>query len=262
MAAYGQNSSNFVLRDTPKGSTPVASAPLLLFSGKQNSFLTTYLNKIAQQKFMVLVCGIDEAGRGPVIGPLVIAGVVLDETEFHKLQQIGVKDSKLLSPSTRERLFDQIKQIAPQHHIISLSPSQVDAAVLAKTQNNNLNWLEATTSSEIINVLQPEKAIVDCPSNNLTAYTRFVRDRLRNKGIFLVCEHKADVNYVICGAASILAKVTRDRAIEDLKKQIGVDFGSGYVTDPKTVAFLQEYWDKIDVFRKSWESWQRFARNT
>jgi len=72
---------------------------------------------------MVLVCGIDEAGRGPVIGPLVIAGVVLDENEFHKLQQIGVKDSKLLSPSTRERLFDQIKAIAPQHHIISLSCS-------------------------------------------------------------------------------------------------------------------------------------------
>lgn len=209
---------------------------------------------------MALVCGIDEAGRGPVIGPMVLAGVLLEESEVYRLQNIGVKDSKLLSPLQRERLFDQIKEIAPRHHILIIPPAIIDEYVLSPTKNNNLNWLEAVKSAEIVNTLQPEKVIVDCPSNNITAYASYLRERLTNKKIIIVAEHKADVTYPICSAASILAKVTRDREIEKLKWQAGTDFGSGYMTDPKTTAFLCEYWDKYDFFRKSWVSWQNVAK--
>lgn len=210
---------------------------------------------------MAAVCGIDEAGRGPVLGPLVLAGAMIDDTQISRLQNIGVKDSKLLSPLQRERLFDQIIKIVSSYEILQVSPAIIDAYVLSPEQNNNLNWLEATKSAEIINKLQPETAVVDCPSNNITAYSRYLRDKLINKRIHLVCEHKADVTYTICSAASILAKVTRDREIEKLKWQVGMDFGSGYMTDPKTVAFLEQYWDKFDFFRKSWSSWQRYAKN-
>ncbi len=208
---------------------------------------------------MTIVCGIDEAGRGPVIGPLVIAGACLDEKECYQLERIGVKDSKLLSPEQRERLFFQIKTIVPSFEIIIIQPPEIDAAVLGVQKGMNLNWLEAYKAADILNKLAPDKGIVDCPSNNLSAYTSYLRERLTHKKMELLCEHKADANYVICGAASILAKVTRDKEIENLRKELGIDFGSGYPSDPKTVAFLEKYWNKYPVFRKSWSSWQKYG---
>lgn len=208
---------------------------------------------------MTIVCGIDEAGRGPVIGPLVIAGTCLDEKEFYQLERIGVKDSKLLTPEQRERLFFQIKTIVSSFEIILVQPEEVDAAVFGVVPGMNLNWLEAHKAADILNKLSPQKGIIDCPSTNLVAYSSYLRDKLVNKKMDLVCEHKADTNYVICGAASILAKVTRDREIENLRKELGIDFGSGYPSDPKTVAFLRDNWNKYAVFRKSWSSWQKYG---
>ncbi len=205
---------------------------------------------------MALICGIDEAGRGPVIGPLVICGAMIDEKELHTLERIGVKDSKLLSPGQRTQLYYQIIGLVT-YEIIIIPPVKIDAAVLDK-KGMNLNWLEAITSAGIIDKLKPDKAYIDCPSTNIEAYTHYIKERLLYKKTELVCEHKADSTYVICSAASILAKVTRDLEIEKLKKEIGVDFGSGYPSDPYTVAFLQKNWNKYDFFRKSWSSWQRY----
>ncbi len=207
---------------------------------------------------MTSICGIDEAGRGPVIGPLVIAGALIDEKELHTLERIGVKDSKLLSPSQRTQLYYQIIGLV-KYEIVIIPPERIDAAVLDK-KTMNLNWLEAQTSAGIINKLKPDKAYIDCPSTNVEAYTRYLRERILNKKIELICEHKADATYVICSAASILAKVTRDLEIEKLKKEIGFNFGSGYPSDPYTVAFLEKYWNKHDFFRKSWSSWQRYSK--
>lgn len=210
---------------------------------------------------MALLCGIDEAGRGPVLGPLVMAAVTLEEQESDRLKELGVKDSKLLTPARREDLFDKIIAMVSGYQITAIPPALIDQYVLSQNHDDNLNWLEAIKAAELINALQPEKAIVDCPSPNTLAYHRFLRQKIINKRIFLLCEHKADVRYPAVAAASILAKVTRDREIEKLKKEIGIDFGSGYLTDPKTVAFLEQYWDKFDFFRKSWSSWQQFAKN-
>jgi len=204
---------------------------------------------------MVLLCGIDEAGRGPVIGPLVMVGVCIDERFNHKLRMIGAKDSKLLTPQTREKLFDQIIQLVDSYEIHISAPQDIDRAVNSDTLN--LNWLEAINSALIINKLNPDKAILDCPSNNDKTYVAYVRKHLINKNIEIIAEHKADAIYPTVSAASIIAKVTRDREIEKLKKKYDIDFGSGYPSDQKTVDFLNKNWDKYNFFRKSWASYKK-----
>jgi len=203
---------------------------------------------------MALIIGIDEAGRGPVIGPLVICGVSIDEDKAEELRAMGVKDSKLLSPIQREQLFEKVKAMVKDYKIHIIPPQEIDSAV--ESQTMNLNWLEATHSAKIINELPGEKAILDCPSNNIKAYTDYVR-KLIKRDIVLVCEHKADLNYPIVSAASILAKVVRDREVKKLEEVVGESFGSGYPSDPRTKNFLARNWNKYDFFRKSWSSWRK-----
>ena len=205
---------------------------------------------------MVLVCGVDEAGRGPVIGPLVIAGVVVDEKGRQRLKALGVKDSKLLSVKQRNAMFSEVKKMVKSYKILECSAEVIDSVLFS--QELNLNTFEAAKSAEIINSLKPDKAILDCPSNNLSAYEDFVKQHLKTK-TRLVVEHKADLHHIEVAAASILAKVTRDDKIEALKRKHKVDFGSGYPSDPKTVEFLKHNYDKFDFFRKSWASWKKVA---
>ncbi len=202
------------------------------------------------------VCGIDEAGRGPVVGPMVMAGVVIEEKNIVRLKNIGVKDSKLLAPNVRERMFEQIKEIVKDYKIIIVSSKQIDESLTSKTLN--LNQLEGVTSAKIINELKPDIAYLDCPSNNIPSFTEYVISFLTHK-TKIVAEHKADLTYPVVSAASILAKVTRDREIEKLKRKHNVEFGSGYPSDPTTVKFLKENYNKYDFFRKSWISWKRVA---
>lgn len=203
---------------------------------------------------MVLICGIDEAGRGPVIGPMVIAGVLIEAPDEQKLINLGVKDSKLLTPKQREAMFEDIKNIAKKHKIVVILPPEIDAAL--QSDELNLNWLEAQKTVEIINQLEPHKVFIDCPSTNIYAYKEYLMKRILNKHIDVVAEHKADVSYPVVSAASILAKVTRDREIERIKAQIGADFGSGYPSDPKTQEFMQKNFNKYDIFRKTWASYK------
>lgn len=201
---------------------------------------------------IILICGIDEAGRGPVLGPLVMCGLLVKEEDEKGLVKLKVRDSKLLTKVKREFLFDKIKDISYKYEIIAIYPDEIDHAV-----NNhdglNLNKLEARKSAEIINLLKPDKAIVDAPSNNIKSYKQYLFELINNKKIELILEHKADLNYPIVSAASILAKVTRDNEIEKIKKKIKIDFGSGYMSDSKTVNFLEKYYEKYpELFRKSW----------
>ena len=203
---------------------------------------------------MKLICGIDEAGRGPVIGPLVTAGVVIEEGDEAKLTEMGIKDSKLILPKKREEMFEAVKKIVKRYEIIVLEPKDIDDAL--RSPSTNLNWLEADTTAAIVNKLKPDKAIVDCPSNNIEAYTEYLNKKINVK-CEIVAEHKADLNYVVVGAASILAKVTRDRIIEEIKKEIGENIGSGYPADPITKRFLEDNWDKHPkIFRKTWKSYK------
>lgn len=179
-----------------------------------------------------------------------MAGCMIEEDDAVKLVKLNVKDSKLLTKNRREFLFDKIKRIC-KYKIIVVEPKEIDSALLS--DDLNLNWLEAHKSAEIINELKPDTAIVDSPSNNVISYKRYLLKLLDNKDINLLVEHKADVNHIIVGAASVLAKVTRDREIEKIKKKIGANFGSGYSSDPKTKKFVEEHHDKYPgMFRETW----------
>lgn len=210
---------------------------------------------------MAMICGIDEAGRGPAIGPLVVCGVLIDEEKETLLQQIGARDSKTLAPGRREKLFAQIGGIAKDVHLRILSPKEIDAAVFAK--DSSLNQLETAAMAAIIKALKPDKAYIDCPSNNIGGWTAELREMLDFVPKEIIAENKADALYPVVSAASIMAKVTRDRAIEALKRAYNVDFGSGYPADPKTKAFLAKHYrdtERFPFFRKSWESYQRLVQ--
>lgn len=204
---------------------------------------------------MVMIAGIDEAGRGPVIGPLVIALTMIDQEAETKLREIGVRDSKLLSPKQRESMFGPVEKLC-KNEVIIIEPKEIDQAV--ESESSNLNWLEADKAVLLINKFRPDIVYIDCPSNNVQAYTEYIRERLDYQPK-LVVEHKADVTYPIVSAASILAKVTRDTQIDRLKQRYVVDFGSGYPADPLTQEFLKEHFSEYSFFRKSWAAWKNAA---
>ena len=206
---------------------------------------------------MVNVVAIDEAGRGPVIGPMVLCGVMMDEKDQFKLKILGVKDSKLLSPAQRIKVFDLLKNDI-KYKAIVVSPGEIDNALFS--ENTNLNWLEADKSVEIMNHFNAERAILDCPSNNKENYVGYIRERLKNKDMEIKAEFKADRKYLAVGAASIIAKVIRDKEIDKLKKKYNVEFGSGYPSDEITQNFLKKNYDKYDFFRKSWASYQNVKK--
>ncbi len=204
---------------------------------------------------MVKVLGIDEAGRGPVIGPLIVAGAMINEGEEDSLE--GSKDSKLLSHPKRLELDKKIKKNA-EYLIIEVSPKEIDETL--NSDDLNLNWLEAHKQAEIINNLKPDKAIIDCPSPNCKKYEEYLRNLLENKKIILVVEHKADLKYITCSAASILAKVRREQEMDKIKKQYG-DCGPGYPANLKTKQFLKENWEKYpEIFRQTWSTFKNQAK--
>ena len=206
---------------------------------------------------MKFIAGIDDAGRGPVIGPMVLAGVSIEQDKLELLERMGVKDSKLIPPAIREDLFIEIKKIA-KHKIIIIQPKEIDAAL--NSPDSNLNKLEGIKMVEIINALEGEESIVDCPSTNTKAFSEFLKERLKVK-TKLICEHKADLNYVVVGAASILAKVTRDAEIEKIRKKYG-EIGPGYPSNPITINFLKQNWNKYpEIFRQTWATYKKVAQS-
>jgi len=202
----------------------------------------------------MLVAGIDEAGRGAVIGPLVIAGVLVGEEAFQKLKELGVKDSKLLTAHRREVLFAEIRKLAKDYNVVKLWPREIDVAVNSGRKLHKLNRLEAQTMARVIEALRPDKVYVDAADVLEQRFKHHILECLSFRAK-IVSEHKADRNYVVVSAASIIAKVERDREIAELASKYG-DLGSGYPSDPKTVSFLTQCIAKEskypDFVRKSW----------
>jgi ribonuclease HII len=205
---------------------------------------------------MPTICGIDEAGRGPVIGPLVISGILIEEKDLDKLRNLKVRDSKLLTPKQREFLYKEIKKIIIKEKTIIIDNHEVDYAL--NSEELNLNRLEAVKTAMIINYLKPDKVTIDCPSVNIKSYVEYLKTFIKYEPQ-IKAEHKADYKYTEVSGASIIAKVTRDREIEKLKKKYKVDFGSGYPSDPVTQEFLKKNYDKYDFFRKTWSTYKNIA---
>jgi ribonuclease HII len=202
----------------------------------------------------MIVCGIDEAGRGPIIGPMVIAGVSFKEGVLIKLTEIGVRDSKTLSPIKREELYQKIKDLAETYHIIKISPSEIDDAIFSGLK---LTKLEAKYIAEIIKKVKAEIYYIDSPQNNPSSFLKTLNKFIDTKNV--VCEIKADKKYVQVSAASILAKVERDREIRKMYEKYG-NFGSGYTSDIRTINFLKEKVSKGEIpeeVRKSWKTYRK-----
>ncbi|PIN99873.1 ribonuclease HII [archaeon CG10_big_fil_rev_8_21_14_0_10_43_11] len=204
----------------------------------------------------MLIAGIEEAGRGPVIGPLVVCGVLVEQDRLKELMSIGVKDSKMLSPERREELFPKIKAIAKKVHCIKITAKEIDGR---EERGLNLNDLEAINMAKIADILKADRVIIDAPSTNIPAITKQIRDLMKHD-CELILEHKADVKYPVVSAASIIAKVTRDQEVVKIEDVLKLKIGSGYPSDPITQKFLDTYWSQlseIPFIRNSWDTIKR-----
>ena len=210
---------------------------------------------------MTLILGIDDAGRGPVLGPMVLAGVLIEEKDNGILQEWGAKDSKLLTPNQRKQIKEKIIG-KYKYHIETSEPKEID-------DHKNLNLLEAEKSAKIINELtkdltQKVQVIIDCPSVNIQSWTNDVQNLINKPELIsLSCEHKADFNHPSVSAASIIAKEKREDEIYKLKIQLKTDFGSGYPADPKTKEFITENFNNPKykhLIRFSWKTVKKLIK--
>jgi ribonuclease HII len=206
----------------------------------------------------MLTLGIDEAARGPCIGSMFIAGAMFNEKDLDTLKKLGVKDSKLLIHKKRVELSKEIRKLAKGIKLIEIDCDEIDDAVDGNNELN-LNWLEGIKSAEIINELKPDRVVIDCPSPNIEKYTNFIKSRL-NKNVLnkikLIVTHKADRDFIECGAASIIAKTERENHMDKLKKKYG-NIGPGYTSNEITQKFIKENFDKHpEIFRKSWSTFK------
>lgn len=206
----------------------------------------------------------DEAGRGSVIGPLVVAGVCASVETLKVFEELGVKDSKLLSPRKRSSLYDEILRLARAVHFVVIEPPEIDYFVWFGSRRRKLNYLEAVHMARVIPRLGAEEVIVDAPDTSPAKFKDELSGML-DPCPSIVARHKADRDFVIVSAASVIAKVERDRAVERLRGYHG-DFGSGYPSDPQTVSYLREWVVREGVrptfSRKSWKTWDNILATT
>ncbi len=207
-----------------------------------------------------LVLGTDEAGRGAVVGPLCIAAVVVEENKEKELDEMGVDDSKKLSRKRREELEDKIKEVVEDFAVVKISAETIDQEMPTKS----LNLIEAERMAQLIETLRPDRAIVDATEAKTENVKRTLEvlldDEIKDK-VEIVAENRADENYPVVSAASILAKVTRDRSVEVIEKELGREIGNGYPSDPRTRRFLEtvlkERGEFPEAVRESWVTVER-----
>ncbi len=201
------------------------------------------------------IAGVDEAGRGPMIGPMVICGVLVNPNAIPRLEKIGPKDSKTLSPSRRLSLSKKIERLAVKIEIRSVSAEDIDRL----RKRTTLNEIEVAEFVLVVKSLNPQEVYLDAADVNAERFGNKIGELsgLTAKGSIIVSEHKADSKYPIVSAASILAKVERDRIIDEMHQEFG-DFGSGYPSDPKTIGFVRDLIQNSrklpPIIRKSWDS--------
>lgn len=196
--------------------------------------------------------GIDEAGRGSVLGPLVVCGVTLDKERVKYLERLSLKDSKKVSPKRRIALSRKIDRIA-ECQTVHITARDID---MLRSRDINLNEIEKIAINRIISKSTPSTCFIDSMDvkpERLTSELETIHPQVK-----VIAEHKADDRYPIVSAASIIAKVERDRAIQDIRKKYK-DIGSGYPSDPKTIKFLKTVppGELPDFIRRSWATVKR-----
>ncbi|MEM0149544.1 MAG: ribonuclease HII [Candidatus Micrarchaeaceae archaeon] len=225
------------------------------------------------------MCGGDEAGRGAVIGPLVLGLIAVKKEQQHKLSEIGVRDSKLLSAKRRKLLYGQISKIALDIKIDKISPAEINDAM---RNHISLNELEAVHFARLFDMMQSDINEIYLDSPDVIAEKFGVRFNMSSskptkiigvkavlpkgvKAAKIIAEHKADSKYPVVSAASIIAKVSRDLEIEKLKKELKIDIGSGYPSDAKTISAIisDSKEKKLDQYiRRYWSTLSRIKQTT
>lgn len=199
---------------------------------------------------------------------MVIAGVTIEKKSEKKLKALGVKDSKELAPKKREELYKHIEKIAKDIVILKVAPCRIDNY---RNMGINLDKIEAMKMAEIIDFNSSNKVFIDSLTHNPKKFKNLINSFVKNKNVELVVDNYMDESVTVVSAASIVAKVERDREIEELKKEVGVDFGVGYPHDQSTIQFLEKIIKEAkgkelpDYIRKSWvttemlqeKSWQK-----
>jgi len=202
---------------------------------------------------MKSILGIDEAGRGPVIGPMVIAGYCIDEEKIQLLKSLGVRDSKELTRKQREEICDEIIKLTDKYKYIIIGPKTIDHYVY----KNRLNYLEFENMVKIIEEIKPNTVIIDSPLVNTKKVIEYIKNNLKIN-VEIIAENKADKNYPVVSAASIIAKVIRDKEIDKIEKKININFGSGYPSDERTIKAIKENYEILkDYIRESWMTVKR-----
>jgi ribonuclease HII len=179
-----------------------------------------------------MLCGVDEAGRGSVLGPLVV-GAAYAESD-RELIDIGVRDSKKLSHNVRERMFGQIMEVCEVRVVIA-SAEDIDRL----RKDMTLNDIELDMFVKACSEIPVPVVYADCPDVNEAGFSRDMGRIM--KGTEIIARHKADDIFPIVSAASIVAKVTRDRIIGDIQKEFGMSIGSGYPSDTSTMSFIEKW---------------------
>ncbi|MEM2142016.1 MAG: ribonuclease HII [Candidatus Thorarchaeota archaeon] len=202
------------------------------------------------------VAGIDEAGRGPIIGPIMVCGVLLSPSRIEVLKRIGVRDSKELSPRRRTELSFLIYELADEVLVEEIKASQID---LSREQGVSLNELERIAFASIVRRLQPSVVYVDAIGNDPSRFGERIAQEagVCGQNCQIISEYKADTRYTVVSAASVVAKVRRDLAVAEIRRRYG-DFGSGYPSDPKTTDFVRsiivEHGRLPSFVRRTWQS--------
>jgi len=203
-----------------------------------------------------MICGVDEAGRGPVLGPLIICGIAVESDKA--LKRLGVRDSKKLSPNRREELAAKIMKIA-RVELVEISADEIDSLRKRMTMNE----LEAKAFAAVVERLSPKIAYLDAADVDEDNFGKAVCASMKCKAQ-IISQHKADDTFPVVSAASIIAKVNRDRRVREIEREIGRPIGSGYQTDDITMTFLKDWINENGSCpphtRRSWEPAKNLMR--
>ncbi len=205
---------------------------------------------------MTTVAGVDEAGKGAVIGSLFVAGVCVDSNSVKYLQRMNLRDSKDLSRKRRELLAMRIQKVG-EIWVHEVTAEQIDELREIITMNDVI----VRAHARVLHNLHPDCAYIDAADVNAERFGLQVQEK---SGIArVIAEHNADKNRVLVSAASIIAKVQRDLSIKRLGSALERNIGSGYPSDTVTVTFLRQWLEEHDELppetRKSWKTVQKLA---
>ncbi len=200
-----------------------------------------------------MIAGVDESGRGPVIGPMVITVFYCEEKKTPELKKIGVKDSKLLTDSQRMKIEPLLKKIGAWKTAV-ITSGEINDKMKKKV---SLNELEAEKIGGLLNQVNFEKAFIDSPDADGSKFQRRIR-KYCGRGV-LVCENYADKKYLVVGAASIIAKNRREEEVRKIAEEVGF-FGSGYPSDERTVLFLKKNFDNPKLKKYVRTEWSTVER--